>query len=109
MAGGLRVQRSFVVTLWPVLRVLRDATRHRWEVFPRVISLAVKGTDCLLNLCLSLLRLRHHRRKSPIGRIHDERSAIVGKEVPIVPAFVVGADVSQLLGRVLHILTRTDA
>ena len=108
-AGRLRDQRSTVVTLRTVRRVLRDATRHRWEVFPRVISLAVKGTDCLLNLCLSLLRLRHHRRKSPIGRIHDERSAIVGKEVPIVPKFVVRADVSQLLGRARYILTRADA
>src|SRR2546426_3985282 len=62
-AGRLRDQRSTVVTLRTVRRVLRDATRHRWEVFPRVISLAVKGTDCLLNLCLSLLRFRHHRRK----------------------------------------------
>src|SRR2546430_13620504 len=49
-AGRLRDQRSTVVTLRAVRRVLRDATRHRWEVFPRVISLAVKGTDCLLNL-----------------------------------------------------------
>src|SRR5215813_11839973 len=108
-AGRLRDERSTVVTLRTVRRVLRDATRHRWEVFPRVISLAVKRTDCLLNLRLSLLRLRRHRRKSPIGRIHDERGAIVSKEVPIVPEFVVRTDVSQLLRRALYILTRADS
>src|SRR5438876_4318837 len=96
-AGRLRDQRSTVVTLRTVRRVLRDATRHRWEVFPRVISLGAKGTDLLLNFCLSLLRPRLLRRNSPIGRPHDDGSAIAATEVPIVPELVVGPDVSRLV------------
>src|SRR6185295_16434154 len=48
-ARRLRDERSAVVPLRSVRRVLRDAASHRGKVLPRVISCAVATAPCRLN------------------------------------------------------------
>src|SRR5262249_30463237 len=101
-AGRLHDVGAAVVHLHAVRRLLRDAARDAREIVPRVdhhvAGGAFVGLLWMLFAVFLLLApaLVGERRNAAVGGILDERRPVVLDNLPVVPEFVVVADVVEL-------------